>query len=126
MQGCGLSITKITVKPIHKLPNKIPPSRITLTMVLQTTYSSRTVKQRTTSHLLQCECPLPKWCGTEEDEGPPRANKNLFVKCHAYQKYAMSHSKRNLFFELHTKLYSMREIQAFMLMYKFNLRNNQI
>ena len=40
------------------------------------------------------------------------------------QNYALAHSSRNLFCEQHTKLYSMREIQVFMLMYKFNLRKN--
>ena len=40
------------------------------------------------------------------------------------KKYAMAHSIRNLICELHTKLYSMREIQVFILMYKVNSRKN--
>ena len=42
------------------------------------------------------------------------------------QEYAMAHSKRNLFCEVQTKLYSMKEIQASILMYKFNSRKNLI
>ena len=41
------------------------------------------------------------------------------------QKYALAHSKRNLFCEVYIKLYSMKEIQTSILVYKVSSRKNE-
>ena len=43
---------------------------------------STTVKRRIKHSLTVELMPTFKWSGREEDQGPPRKNKNLFALCH--------------------------------------------